>query len=72
MGTVSKKSGKNGCVGSGLDTRRSVRYPDATTTTLEDRGCLGLWAHGVVEHALWGAGKGMAMTIRKMEYGSAC
>ena len=42
-------------------------------STLEDGGCcLGLCAHGVVGHALWGAGKGMAMTIRKMEYGSAC
>ena len=38
---------------------------------LEDDGCcLGLCAHGVVEHALWGTEKGM--TIRKMEYGSAC
>ena len=32
----------------------------------------GLCAHGIVEYALWEAGKGMAMTIRKMEYRSAC
>ena len=38
---------------------------------LEDGGCCLGWAslcaHGVVEHALWGADKGMAMSIRKIE-----